>query len=106
MIGFGNPLLEGPDGVDAQGAKEARDHKTCGAISEAQVAQSSTAWRGRNPNDWRIGRCLLPAQAGAASKTAGELCAVARDVHAEPREIYLGARAMEHVVKRQAIPES
>ena len=33
-------------------------------------------------------------------ETAGELCAVARDVHAEPRDIYLGARAMEHVVKR------
>ena len=33
-------------------------------------------------------------------ETANELCAVARDLHADPGEIYLGARATESQVKR------
>ena len=33
-------------------------------------------------------------------ETADELCAVARDVHADPGEIRLGARATEREVKR------
>jgi CHAT domain-containing protein/tetratricopeptide (TPR) repeat protein len=101
MIGFGNPLLEGPDGAYAQRAKEARDDKTCGAISEEKVASVSP------PRD--VGEIQMIGGLADVSflrrqpplpETAGELCAVARDVHAEPRDIYLGARAMEHVVKR------
>ena len=101
MIGFGNPLLEGPDGAYAQRAKEARDDKTCGAISEAPVA-SIPPPRGVGEIQMIGGLAdvsFLRKQA-PLPETAGELCAVARDVHAEPRDIYLGARAMEHVVKR------
>jgi CHAT domain-containing protein/tetratricopeptide (TPR) repeat protein len=101
MIGFGNPLLEGPDGADAQRAKEARDDKTCGAISEAPVA-SIPPPRGVGEIQMIGGLAdvsFLRKQA-PLPETADELCAVARDVHAEPRDIYLGARAMEHVVKR------
>ncbi len=101
MIGFGNPLLNGPDGAYAQLAKLARDGKTCAANTEAPTA-SAPLPRGV-PTIQIIGgladvsflRMLPP-----LPETAGELCAIARDVHAEARDIYLGARAMEHVVKR------
>jgi hypothetical protein len=101
MIGFGNPLLEGPDGAYAQRAKEARDSKTCGAISEEKVA-SVPPPRGVGEIQMIGGLAdvsFLRKQA-PLPETAGELCAVAHDVHAEPKDIYLGARAMEHVVKR------
>jgi CHAT domain-containing protein/tetratricopeptide (TPR) repeat protein len=101
VIGFGNPLLDGPDGAYVQRAKEARDEKTCGAISKEKVASV--------PPPGSIGEIQMIGGLADVSflrklaplpETAGELCAVARDVHAEPRDIYLGARAMEHVVKR------
>ena len=66
MIGFGNPLLNGPDGTYAQLAKLARDDKTCASHFRGACCISSPApWRPRNPNDRRIGRCLLPPHASA-----------------------------------------
>ena len=101
MIGFGNPLLDGPDGSYAELARRARDNKTCAAIAPVQAASAAEA-RGVAQIQTRGGLAdvsFLRAQA-PLPETAGELCAVARDVGADPREIYLGARATEHVVKR------
>ena len=101
MIGFGNPLLDGPDGAYAELARRARDNKTCAAIAPIQAA-SATEARGVAQiqthgalADVSFLRAQVP-----LPETADELCAIARDVDADPREIYLGARATEHVVKR------
>ena len=101
MIGFGNPLLDGPDGAYAELARRARDNKTCATTAPVQVASTAEA-RGVTQIQTRGGLAdvsVLRAQV-PLPETAGELCAVARDVDADPREIYLGARATEHVVKR------
>ncbi len=101
MIGFGNPLLDGPDGAYAEPARRARDNKTCATIAPAQVAPIA-APRGVSQIQTRDGLAdasFLRAQV-PLPETAGELCAIARDLDADPREIYLGARATEHEVKR------
>ena len=105
MIGFGNPLLEGPDGAYVQLAKLARDNKTCAAVSAAQVASAPEAEaeaRGVAPIPTRGGFADLSflRKQAPLPETAEELCAVARDVHAEANDIYLGARATEREVKR------
>ena len=101
MIGFGNPLLDGPDGAYVELARRARDNKTCVALAPVQVVSATEArgvariqtCGGLADVSFLRGQVPLP-------ETADELCAIARDVHADPREIYLGARATEHVVKR------
>ncbi len=101
MIGFGNPLLDGPDGTYAELARRARDNKTCAAVAPVQAASAAEA-RGVAQIQTRGGLAdvsFLRAQV-PLPETAGELCAVARDVDADARDIYLGARATEHVVKR------
>jgi len=101
MIGFGNPLLDGPDGSYAELARRARDNKTCAALAPVQAASVAEA-RGVAQIQTRDGLAdvsVLRAQV-PLPETAGELCAVARDVGADDREIYLGARATERVVKR------
>ncbi len=101
MIGFGNPLLDGPDGAYAELARQARDNKSCAAIAPGQVTSAAEA-RGVAQIQTRGGLADVSFLRGQVPlpETAGELCAVARDVHADAREIYLGARATEHVVKR------
>jgi CHAT domain-containing protein/Flp pilus assembly protein TadD len=101
MIGFGNPLLDGPSQAYSSLAKLARENKTCSAISKTQVA-SAEATRGVPQMQTRGGladaaflRKLPP-----LPETADELCAVARDVGANTGDIYLGARATESEVKR------
>jgi CHAT domain-containing protein len=101
MIGFGNPLLDGPDGAYAELARRARDNKTCSALAPVQAASTPEA-RSVAQIQTRGGLAdvsSLRAQV-PLPETAAELCAVARDVDADPREIYLGARATEQVVKR------
>ena len=101
MIGFGNPLLDGPDGAYAELARRARDNKSCTALAPVQVT-SAAETRGVTQIQTRGGLADVSFLRGQIPlpETADELCAVARDVHADAREIYLGARATEHVVKR------
>ena len=97
LIGFGDPLL---DGHDPAGAKLARDNQSCSALSKTELAAASP--RGVAQIQTRGGFAdvaLLRSQA-PLPETADELCAVARDVHADPRDIHLGARATESEVKR------
>ena len=105
MIGFGNPLLDGPDGTYAELARQARDNKTCSAISKVQVASAAEAEaeaRGVAPIQTRGGFAdgAFLRQQVPLPETADELCAVARDVNADAGDIYLGARATESEVKR------
>ena len=105
MIGFGNPLLDGPDARFANLAKLARVKQRCSAPLQRLTARS----------DHRAGPLLVEMRGGLANvsvikrqvplpETADELCAVARDVKAEAgRDILLGAKATEREVKRFSV---
>jgi CHAT domain-containing protein len=108
MIGFGNPLLDGPanhpqfDAHYKQLAQLARDNQHCRGLTSRPAAASLGLNRGITPMATRDGlaqvsqiRQLVP-----LPETADELCAVARDLNADGREIRLGANATEKEVKR------
>ena len=102
MIGFGNPLLDGPDNRYAELAKRARDTQRCpdtrwrrriGELVALQRGVETVATRGGVADPVQLKhQTPLP-------ETADELCAVARDVKADMRELRLGARATEREVK-------
>lgn len=100
LVGFGNPLLEGPDRRYAKWAAKARAYRSCKTPDAQQIASLDlrrdvlpVAKRGAltDPEDIRF-QVPLP-------ETADELCAVAQNVGAEPRDIHLGAEATEREIK-------
>ena len=102
MIGFGNPLLDGPDSRYASLAQLARDKQQCrkerpqivSALFAARGGMALTETHGKTADASFLRRQPpLP-------ETADELCAVASDLGADPAEIRLGARATEREVKR------
>ena len=100
MIGFGNPLLDGPDARFANRAKLAREKQRCSewprmaAIVGHRGSVSRVQTRSGLADVSHI-RMQVP-----LPETADELCAVAQDVKAEARDIRLGAQATEHEIKR------
>lgn len=101
LIGFGNPLLDGPDRSYEEHAKLARKQQSCSTTVVQRVAEFLGVRNGVPPVDLRSGvadvsklRMLAP-----LPETADELCAVAHDFGASVKEIRLGARATEHEVK-------
>ncbi len=105
MIGFGNPLLDGPDDRYGELAKLARDTQKC----------PDTRWRRRNSTVTALRRSVdrVASRGGLADpahlksqtplpETADELCAVARDVRGDARDLRLGARATEREVKHMS----
>ena len=104
MIGFGNPLLDGdpakyPD--DGRDAQLARTYNSCPIPASQRVASNKTSHKGVAPLATRGGLASVSQIRFQAPlpDTAIELCNVARDVHADPADIYLGARATELEVK-------
>jgi tetratricopeptide (TPR) repeat protein/CHAT domain-containing protein len=102
MIGFGNPLLDGPGTNYRQLASAARSKQSCPEQVEQRVAAISGDRRGVLPLELRRGladvaqiRIQVP-----LPETADELCAVARDLRVSGDEIRLGARATEAEIKR------
>ena len=108
MIGFGNPLLDGNQSHPKFGAyykelaQRARDKQRCPETAWQRVASLFGLPRGVTPVQTRGAfadvdflRMQVP-----LPETADELCAVARDIHADPGEIRLGERATEREVKR------
>src|SRR5262249_51156382 len=104
MIGFGNPLLNGPNGRYAQLAQRARDNQRCQeapprspSLGVASLIRSRgvTPIATRGLSDVETIRAQVP-----LPETADELCAVARDLNADAGETRLGARATEAEVKR------
>jgi len=102
MIGFGNPLLDGPNGGYAVAAKLARAKQHCPEEQRPQVAALAHL---------RVGVGAIVPRGGLADvshirmqvplpETADELCAVAHDVNAGARDIYLGAQATEREIKQ------
>ncbi len=101
MIGFGNPLLDGPDSRYHKLARLARDKQKCPEGILRQLA-GLLELRGGVPaletQDGLANVAHIRAQA-PLPETADELCAVARDIKADAAEMRLGAHATEHEVK-------
>jgi CHAT domain-containing protein/tetratricopeptide (TPR) repeat protein len=96
FIGFGNPLLSGPDGSD----RRAWERQSCKS-SPPMANVASRRVRGAIPNLFRNGladieevRAQYP-----LPETADELCAVARSTGAADGAVYLGEKASEVTVK-------
>jgi CHAT domain-containing protein/tetratricopeptide (TPR) repeat protein len=101
MIGFGDPLLDGPDDRYAPLAKHAREHQRCPEGVETRVASQVEFRSAVAPFSLRGGLAEV-AEIRAAPplpETADELCAVARYLKADLREMRLGARATERELK-------
>ena len=101
LIGFGNPLLNGPNGRYATLAKLAREKQACPKSPLRHGAALFGFRQAMLPIDTRSGLAdvsLIRRQA-PLPETADELCAVASDIGADVREIRLGARATESEVK-------
>jgi CHAT domain-containing protein/tetratricopeptide (TPR) repeat protein len=114
LIGIGNPLLDGyranpKDKAEAkliakhhaQWAEMARKYRSCPEMPQQLAAVHSRVHLGVARVDTRRGlanvaylKMLTP-----LPETAGELCAVAKAVKSEPRDIHLGAQATESVLK-------
>jgi CHAT domain-containing protein len=102
MIGFGNPLLDGPDARFAKSASAARSKQSCPKTPKQRVAALTGERRGVLPLDLRRGLAEVTEIRGQVPlpETADELCAVARDLRVNGDEIRLGARATESEIKR------
>lgn len=101
MLGFGNPLLDGPDARYADVAKLARDKQRCPQARRHRVA-GLTGHRGSlSPIEMRGGLTDVASirREAPLPETADELCAVARDVRAGAGDIRLGAQATERAIK-------
>jgi CHAT domain-containing protein len=102
LIGFGNPLLNGPDARYATLAAAARSKTSCPGLPEQRVAALTGKWRGVLPLTFRSGLAdggEIRSQA-PLPETADELCAVARDLGVSEKDIRLGNRATEAEIKR------
>jgi CHAT domain-containing protein/tetratricopeptide (TPR) repeat protein len=103
MIGFGNPLLDGPDARYAGLAKLARTKQRCAERSPQRVAARSNHRAGPSQVEKRGGLANVSVikRQVPLPETADELCAVAQDVKAEAaRDILLGMKATEREIKR------
>jgi CHAT domain-containing protein len=101
MIGFGNPLLDGPDSRYAKSAQRARDNQRCRRDGFRSVT-ALFGLRGVAPVSMGGGGLANVAHIRVQAplpETADELCAVAGDLRADAGEMRLGARATEHEVK-------
>jgi CHAT domain-containing protein len=97
FLGFGNPLLVGPDGND----RSAWERQRCGAQSPMVKVASRSVRSLRFSNFFRSGlanveevRTQVP-----LPETADELCAVAESTGASTDKVYLGDKANETAIK-------
>jgi hypothetical protein len=100
LVGFGNPLLDGPDARFGLQAEMARARQQCpklpGPLFPGQIAGGMKLMQQRSGlADVATIRSQVP-----LPETADELCAVARDLGVPDSGIWLGARATEREVKR------
>jgi len=100
LIGFGNPLLDGPDSSYAPVAKLAREKQRCPATRQ-DVAELGSFRAGMSPIETRGGLANVSdiRKAQPLPETADELCEVARDISGGLDTIHLGNRATEGEIK-------
>jgi CHAT domain-containing protein/tetratricopeptide (TPR) repeat protein len=103
MIGFGNPLLDGPDGRYASLARASRELQSCAMPPRSDEAPAGTETVSRAVISSGMGHGLIkPAnirRQPPLPETAMELCAVAEDLKVDAADIHLGAGATEREVK-------
>lgn len=102
MIGFGNPLLDGPDSRYAKRRELAQDRQRCPEGPKQQIAVAMELREGVQQIETRGGLASvshLKAQI-PLPETADEPCGVAKEVNATLADIRLGALATEREVKR------
>jgi len=103
MIGFGNPLLDGPDARYAEVAKLSRDKQLCPEVQRQRTAALIEPRRGVVRLEMRGGLADVSRikRQIPLHETSDELCDVAQDVKADiVRDIRLGMRATEGEIKR------
>jgi CHAT domain-containing protein/Flp pilus assembly protein TadD len=101
LIGFGNPLLDGPDARFAKLAQRAREKQSCPKTPWQRIAplfKSDSGAPALDPRAAAVNVSLIRRQT-PLPETADELCAVARDLGADASEMRLGAKATEREVK-------
>lgn len=102
LVGFANPLLDGPDSSFLAKAKLARERTGCeDKLQRLQVASADHASRG----GLHAKRSAHAARADLASQlplpdTVDEICAVAASVDAKADDLFIGGRATEARVKQ------
>ena len=96
FIGFGNPLLSGPDGND----RSAWARQNCGT-SGAPLRIASRGIRAGMPRFFRNGLANVDVVRAQypLPETADELCAVAKSMGASQDAVYLGQKASETTIK-------
>ena len=96
FIGFGNPLLSGPNGND----RSAWERQSC-RISGAPARIASRGIRAAMPRFFRNGLANVEVVRAQypLPETADELCAVAQSMGAGQDAVYLGEKAREATVK-------
>lgn len=101
MIGFGNPLLDGPNEQYALLAQRARENQQCRPTVLQRMA-SLFGVRGVTPVQMRGGLAQVShiKMQAPLPETADELCTVARNIKAATSDMLLGERATEREVKR------
>lgn len=101
LIGFGNPLLDGPDGRYAKDAELARKKQSCAPTVLQRVAEFVRGKKAVMPMELRGGFADVSriSRLQALPETADELCAVAHELGANAGDVRLGAHATEHEVK-------
>jgi len=100
MAGFGNPLLDGrsDDPNSARLAREAKNSETCATVEQIHVATSVEAAERLQARSPVLDAATLRRQP-PLPETANELCKVAGNLKVDPADVWLGARATEHIVK-------
>jgi CHAT domain-containing protein len=102
MIGFGNPLLDGPDERYQKRRQLTRERQRCRDGQRLQLAAAIELRDGASKIETRGGLANIAhikAQV-PLPETADELCAVGREVKARPSDIHLGTSATEREIKR------
>jgi tetratricopeptide (TPR) repeat protein/CHAT domain-containing protein len=102
MVGFGNPLLDGPSAAFTDLARLARAKQRCPEAPAQPLARLANHRGGVRAIETRNGlanvatvRMQVP-----LPETADELCSVARDLNAAQRDLHLGTQATEREVTR------
>jgi CHAT domain-containing protein/tetratricopeptide (TPR) repeat protein len=100
IIGFGNPLLDGPDDDYTDLRLAAVNAQSCGGLASSQVAKARSLG-GLKPIAQRRGLMAVAdvRRAPPLPETTQELCDVAKTVGATQGDIFLGAKTTEERIK-------
>ncbi len=102
-LGFGNPLLDGPNKRYARLAGRARANQKCNASTHERVVRTAglSSRAGEVMTTGGLADVAFLRKQSPLPETAEELCTVASALKADSGAVHLGARATEADVKRR-----